>query len=361
MIVAELGMAEILATGAGARLTGGPRVIDVGHRGVNPGGPLTDAGDEATTGVWSVPRRPWFRRLSATLLATVLPGFVPGPALATGANLSASAALENRGWINPALVPPPVVGNAMGPGTLAAEAWYEAPPGMMIAPPPWQVGAAAFGRMEVLGAGTAGATVQHGTAALARAVANATGRAEATLSASWIVDVVINPALAGPLVGPLLYEQLMGTLGCGKATVGNGGTSSGPARDFASLHLTQGTFHHTPGQSTAVASFEETATLSSGSAAASLRGGARFAPAGLPGSLGIAWSGGWSDADGIAMPLHNAAAARLFPAGDARNDLPDPSGLLAGVRLQSLQPLTVSSGFTVGEHYDGLLPLPFAR
>ena len=305
------------------------------------------------------------RRLLAALLTAALPalltGLLPAQALAVGGNLNTSAFLESRGWINPALVPPPANGSAAAPGALASEAWYVAPPGLMTPPPPWQVGAAGFARAEVLSPGTGNASVQQGTAALARAVANATGRAEATLSAQWRIDVVINP-LQVPLIGPGLYSQLMATLGCPIGTFLSQTDCSGPERGFSFLHLTQGAFQVTPGQSTGRASFEETATLASRSNIVSLQGGASFSADRPAGGLGITWSGGWSDADAAAMPLHDGTTARLFPAGDPRNELADPFGALTGVRLEALRPMLVSSGFQVGfPHYFGSEPLPFAR
>lgn len=301
------------------------------------------------------------RRLLAALMTALLPAALPASAWAVGGGLTASAFLENRGWIDPSRVPPPASGSAAAPGTLAAEAWYAAPPGLITPPPPWQVGAAGFARAEVLNAGTGNASVQQGTAALARAVASATGRAEATLSAQWQIDVVINP-LQVPLIGPGLYAQLMDTLGCPGGTILSPIDCSGPERGFSFLHLTQGAFQVTPGQPTGRASFEETATLSSRSNAVTLQGGASFSSDRAPGSLGITWSGGWSDADAATMPLHDGTTARLFPAGDPRNDLADPFGALGGVRLEALRPLLVSSGFQVGfPHYEGGQPLPFAR
>ncbi|MFN9744232.1 MAG: PEP-CTERM sorting domain-containing protein, partial [Betaproteobacteria bacterium] len=192
-------------------------------------------------------------------------------------------------------------------------------------------------------------------------VASATGRAEATLSAQWQIDVVINP-LQVPLIGPGLYAQLMDTLGCPGGTILSPVDCSGPERGFSFLHLTQGAFQVTPGQPTGRASFEETATLSSRSNAVTLQGGASFSSDRAPGSLGITWSGGWSDADAATMPLHDGTTARLVPAGDPRNDLADPFGALGGVRLEALRPMLVSSGFQVGfPYYEGGQPLPFAR
>jgi hypothetical protein len=305
------------------------------------------------------------RRLLGSPLTVALPalliGLLPAQASAVGGNLNTSAFLENRGWINPALVPPPASGSAAAPGALASEAWYVAPPDLITPPPPWQVGAAGFARAEVLNTGTRDASVQQGTAALARAVASATGRAEAALSAQWRIDVVINP-LALPLIGPGLYTQLMDTLGCPIGTFLSATDCSGPERGFSFLHLTQGAFQVTPGQPTGRAGFEETATLASRSNAVTLQGGASFSSDRAPGSLGITWSGGWSDADAAVMPLHEGPTARLFPAGDPRNDLADPFGALGGVRLEALRPLLVSSGFQVGfPHYFGSDPLPFAR
>jgi len=291
------------------------------------------------------------RRLLAALLTAALPalltGLLPAQALAVGGNLNTSAFLESRGWINPALVPPPANGSAAAPGALASEAWYVAPPGLMTPPPPWQVGAAGFARAEVLGPGTGNASVQQGTAALARAVANATGRAEATLSAQWRIDVVINP-LQVPLIGPGLYSQLMATLGCPIGTFLSQTDCSGPERGFSFLHLTQGAFQVTSGQPTGRASFEETATLASRSNIVSLQGGASFSADRPAGGLGITWSGGWSDADAAAMPLHDGTTARLFPAGDPRNELADPFGALTGVRLEALRPMLVSSAGRLG-------------
>ncbi|MFM7507722.1 MAG: PEP-CTERM sorting domain-containing protein, partial [Rubrivivax sp.] len=256
-------------------------------------------------------------------------------------------------------VPPPASGSAAAPGTLASEAWYVAPPS--VGATPWQVGAAGFARAEVQNPGTRDASVQQGTAAVARAVANATGRAEATLSAQWRIDVVINP-LQLPLVGPGLYEQLMTTLACPRGVVLFATDCSGPERGFSFLHLTQGAFQVTPGQPTGRASFEETATLASRSNSVTLQGGASFSADRPAGSLGITWSGGWSDADAATMPLHDGTTARLFPAGDPRNDLADPFGALSGVRLEALRPLLVSSGFQVGApYYYAGEPLPFAR
>ncbi len=299
------------------------------------------------------------RRLLTALLAAAVPALLPADVMAVGGGMTAYAFLENRGWINPALVPPPASGRAAAPGTLAAEAWYVAPPG--TGSPPWQVGAAGFARAEVLNAGTANASVQQGTAALARAVASATGRAEATLSAQWQIDVVINP-LQVPLLGPALYAQLMDTLGCPGGTILSRVDCSGPERGFSFLHLTQGAFQVTRSQPTARASFEETATLRSRSNAVTLQGGASFSPDSGPGVQAVTWSGGWTAADAAVMPLNDGTTARLFPAGDPRNDLADPFGLLAGVRLEALRPLLVSSGFQVGfPYYEGGQPLPFAR
>lgn len=307
-------------------------------------------------------RRPACRLLAGLLTAALpalLPALLPAPALAAGGNLNTSAFLENRGWINPSLVPPPASGSAVAPGKLASEAWYLAPPGQGA--PPWQVGAAGFARAEVLNGGTWNASVQQGTAALARAVASATGRAEATLSAQWQIDVVLNP-LQVPLLGLGLYTQLMTTLGCPVGSFISPTDCSGPERGFSFLHLTQGAFQVTPGQGTGRASFEETVTLSSRSNAVTLQGGASYSSDHPRGSLGITWSGGWSAADAAAMAPHDGSTARLYPAGDPRNALADPFGTLTGVRLEALRPLVVSSGFQVGlPHYFAGNPLPFAR
>lgn len=312
------------------------------------------------------PRRQLLAGVSATVRLALLPAalltaLAPAPALALAGGLNAEARLENRGWINPALVPAPASASAAVPGVLAAESWYVAPPGAFDPPPPWQVGAAGFGRAQVVSPGTHDASVQHGTAALARAVANATGRASSTLSAQWQVDVVVNPMLAGPVLGPALYAQVMDTLGCpGGAVLYM--PCTGGERGFSFLHLTQGSFHVTNGQATARAGFRESLSISGSGAAVTLEGGALYAPSGRQGELGVTWSGGWSAADASAMPLHEARTVGLYPAGDTRNDLPDPFGLLVGTRLEVLRPLVVSSGFQIGvPHYLGSQPLPFAR
>lgn len=299
--------------------------------------------------------RPWLH----ALLAATLPAVLPAEVMAIGGGMTTSAVLENRGWINPSLVPPSASGSAAVPGALASEAWYAAPPDS--GSPPWQVGAAGFARAETVNGGTVNAAVQQGTAALARAVASATGRAEATLSAQWRIDVVLNP-LQVPILGQGLYVQLMDTLGCPTGTFLTPVDCSGPERGFSFLHLTQGAFQVTRSQLTARASFEETATMRSRSNAVTLQGGASFAPDSGPGTQAVSFSGGWSDADASVMPLHEGSTARLFPTGDPRNDLADPFGPLTGVRLEALRPMVVSSGFQVGfPYYQGGQPLPFAR
>jgi hypothetical protein len=277
----------------------------------------------------------------------------------TGGALNASASLASGGWIAEPLRPPAASRSGAAPGAVAAEAWYVAPPSPIDNPPPWQVGAAGYARVEVTEAGTAHAAVHQGTAALARAVASATGAATATLNTRWQVDVVINPFLAGPLLGDVLYQRLVDQLGC---QIGGGGCLS--ELDVNFLHLTRGSFEATPGQPTGRASFSEGLTITAARAGGQssvyrLDGNAAYGLPGGDGEIGVTWGGGWGAADGTPLPLHQASDALLFPAGDPRNALTDPAGALTGLHLQALREFTASSRFDIALAEHRLLP--FAR
>lgn len=289
-----------------------------------------------------------------------------GPAPATAA-LAASARMEPGGWIPQALRPPPASATNAAPGAIAAEAWYVAPPSPFDNPPAYQVGSAGFARAEVTGAGTAIGAVHQGTAALARAVASATTSASASVNANWQVDVVINPALGTPLFTQVLYMQILNGLGC---TTG-GQISLGPCgRDMQInfAHRTAGSFHVSPGQPTGRASFSEVLTVGStvanGSAASvRLDGSAVYALTVGTNDLGVAWGGGWTASNSAPMPLHDASTVQLFPAGDPRNALPDPRGLLTGVSLGALRSFSATTRFETGWDYVSYFgdPLPYAR
>jgi hypothetical protein len=198
----------------------------------------------------------------------------------------------------------------LAPGSaVQADAWYA------DSNSPWRGGGTAYARAEEVGH-----ELKFGAAALARSWGGLTGTAHGHVEAQYDITVEYLPP-ADPIIAALWVADLQrrGCLGF-----------QGCQLNETFQHITRGRLAYGAYSTDRSASFEERLTLTGMD---TLQYGGRldlgYNPSRGPGVvLGV--SGDWDARDLTAFGPTPASQLNLFPDGDPRNALPDPSGDLAG-------------------------------